>query len=55
MNEMQSNFGNQPALDFGDEVPYAFGWLPINAELNKAIFERAVERAKRSHERELTK
>lgn len=33
--------------DFGDEVPYAFDYLPINKRLNDEMFARAVERAKR--------
>lgn len=40
------NMNNQPPMDFGEEAPYAFGYLPINAELNKEIFARAIERAK---------
>ena len=40
------NLHNQAPMDFGNEVPYVFGYLPINAELNREIFVRAVERAK---------
>lgn len=34
-------------LDYGDEVPYAFGYLPENARLNEEMYRRAVERARR--------
>jgi len=46
MNQQQLANQNIP-LDFGDEVPHAFTYLPINAKLNKEMFERAAERAAR--------
>ncbi len=48
MRELARGLANQPAVDFGDEAPYAFGYLPINAKLNAEIYARAVQRAKRS-------
>lgn len=33
-------------LDFGDEAPYAFGFLEGNKRINDEIFKRAIERAK---------
>lgn len=42
----QHQIANQAIpLDYGDEVPLAFGYLPINAKLNQEMFERARLRA----------
>lgn len=45
--KQQDNLAAQTVkLDFGDEVLYAFDYLPINHQLNAEITQRAVERAK---------
>lgn len=49
MEKYRDQLANQVVkMDFGNEVPYAFGYLPENAKLNAEIFKRAIDRAKSS-------
>lgn len=50
MSQQQNLAAQAIELDFGGEVPYAFDYLPENNRLNREMFARAAERARRKKE-----